>query len=85
LHGEIYLSFHNSSFALRYFLCNWQGHSVSDTPLVYVAQLVDFAKFQAEKYDFDLYKGFFFGKNGPNSPDFKETKSKLLGFYDRFH
>ncbi len=23
-----YLSFHHSSFALRYFLCNWQGHSV---------------------------------------------------------
>jgi uncharacterized protein YwgA len=31
-------------------------------PLVYVAQSVDFAKFQAEKYDFDLYKGFFVEK-----------------------
>ncbi len=24
-----YLSFRNSSFALRYFLCKWQGHSVT--------------------------------------------------------
>jgi hypothetical protein len=30
-----YLSFHNSSFALRYFLkCKWQGHTQCDTPLV---------------------------------------------------
>jgi hypothetical protein len=24
-----YLSFHNSSFALRYFQCKWQGHSMT--------------------------------------------------------
>jgi hypothetical protein len=27
------------------------------------------AKFRPGKYDFDLYKGFFIEKNGPNSPD----------------
>jgi hypothetical protein len=26
-------------------------------------------KFRPEKYDLDLGKGFFYGKNGPNSPD----------------
>jgi hypothetical protein len=31
LNGDIYLSFHNSSFALRYFFlkCKWQGHNVT--------------------------------------------------------
>ncbi len=30
-----YLSFHNSSFALKILLkCKWQGHGVIDTPLV---------------------------------------------------
>ncbi len=33
--------------------------------------LVNFAKFQPQKYDFDLYKRFFIGKkNDPNLPDF---------------
>jgi hypothetical protein len=32
-----YLSFHNSSFALRYFFnVKCQGYSVTDTPLVFV-------------------------------------------------
>jgi len=35
-----------------------------------------FAKIQPEKYDFDLYKGFFMGKNGPNSPNL-ERKEKI--------
>jgi hypothetical protein len=35
-----YLSFHNSSFALKYFKkCKWQGHSVTH-PLVYICQVV---------------------------------------------
>jgi hypothetical protein len=32
----------------------------------------NFAKFQPEKYYFDLQKGNFMGKNYPNSPDFEE-------------
>jgi hypothetical protein len=34
-----------------------------------------FAKFRPKKYDFNLYKGIFHGKNDPNSPcDFKKKK-----------
>jgi hypothetical protein len=36
------------------------------------------AKFQPDKYDFDLHKGFFMGKvNGPNSPDFEIQKFEI--------
>ncbi len=35
LHGEIFESFHNSSFAFRYFF-NVDGKGQSDTPLVYL-------------------------------------------------
>jgi hypothetical protein len=33
-----------------------------------------FSKPRPEKYDFDLYKGSFMGKNAPYSPDFQEKK-----------
>jgi hypothetical protein len=36
-----------------------------------------------KKYDFNLYKGFFIGKNGPNLPDF-ETKKKIQKIYQLF-
>ncbi len=41
-----YLSFHNSSFALRYFLkkCKWQGHSVTH-PLFYLHFLLCLAPY----------------------------------------
>jgi hypothetical protein len=29
---------------------------------------------------FDLYKGFFLGKNGPNSPSFEERKIQFARF-----
>jgi len=45
----------------------------------------NFAKFQPEKSDFDLFKGFFMEKIGPNSPDFRnklkiQTARFLLWF-----
>jgi hypothetical protein len=45
-----------------------------------------FAKFQPEKYNFHLYKGFSMEKIGPNSPDFKkkEKVSESPDFYDKF-
>jgi hypothetical protein len=58
---------------------------VTDTLLVCVGQSVDFAKFQAEKYDFDLYKGLFVETLALIRQISKKQKSKLLGFYDRFH
>jgi hypothetical protein len=44
------------------------------------------AKFQPEKYDFDLYKGSSMEKNDPNLSDFERKKkiSKLLDFFDKF-
>jgi hypothetical protein len=33
------------------------------------------AKFQPEKYDFDLFKGFFMDKKSPDLPDFKEKET----------
>jgi hypothetical protein len=33
-----------------------------------------FLQTTTEKYDFDLYKGSFMGKNGIYSPDFQEKK-----------
>jgi hypothetical protein len=39
-----------------------------------------FTKFQPEKYDFDLYKGFFMKKNGPNLPDFEGIKIQISRF-----
>jgi hypothetical protein len=45
----------------------------------------NFAKFRPEKYDFDLYKGFYlWKKNGTNSPDFGIFFSKSPDFYDKF-
>ncbi len=35
-----------------------------------------FAKFQPEKYDFDLYERSPMKKNGPNLPDFKDFFNK---------
>jgi hypothetical protein len=36
------------------------------------------AKFQPDKYDFDLHNGFLMGKvNGPNSPDFEIKKFEI--------
>jgi hypothetical protein len=44
-----------------------------------------FAKFQLEKYNFNLFKGFHIEKNGPNSPNFEKKKvSKLPDFNDKF-
>jgi hypothetical protein len=37
----------------------------------------NFAKFQPEKYDLNLYKGFTQGKNGPNLPDFEGKKNAI--------
>ncbi len=36
--------------------------------------------FQPEKYDFDLYKGFFMKKDGPNLPDFEGIKIQISRF-----
>jgi len=49
--------------------------------------LCHIAKFQPEKYDFNLCKGFSMEKNGPNSPDFqlKKKGSRSSDFYDKFH
>jgi hypothetical protein len=45
----------------------------------------NFAKFQSEKYDLHLYKGFTQGKNGPNLPDFEgKKKCNLPDLYDKF-
>lgn len=43
-----------------------------------------FAKFPPERYDFDLYKGFFMKTKRPKSPDFEEKNSKSPDFYDKF-
>jgi hypothetical protein len=36
--------------------------------------------FQPEKYDFDLYKGFFMKKDGPNLPDLEGIKIQISRF-----
>jgi hypothetical protein len=41
-------------------------------------------KNQPEECDFDQYKGFLTGKNGPNSPNFKKKTFKLPDFYNKF-
>jgi len=33
-----------------------------------------FTKIRPEKFDFDLYKRFFMGKNGPNSPNLEKKR-----------
>jgi hypothetical protein len=49
------------------------------------ADLICIAKFRPEKYDFDLYKGFYlWKKNGTNSPDFGFFFPKSPDFYDKF-
>jgi len=41
--------------------------------------------FDLEKYDFNLFKGFFMGKKkGPNSPNFDKLFFKSPDFYDKF-
>jgi len=42
-----------------------------------------FAKFQPEKYDFALYKGFFMEKNDPNLPDFEDLFIYLFPKFSR--
>ncbi len=46
--------------------------------------LWNFSKFRLEIYNFNLYKGFFNGKNGPNPLDFNFKNSKLPKSYDNF-
>jgi uncharacterized protein YwgA len=41
------------------------------------------AKFQPEKYDFDLYKGFSMEKTAQIHQISKKTVSKLPGFCDK--
>jgi hypothetical protein len=44
-----------------------------------------FVKFQPEKHDFNLCKGFFMEKIGVSSPNFEWIFSKLPNSYDKFH
>jgi hypothetical protein len=44
----------------------------------------NFRKFQPEKYDINLCKGFYIEKYDLNSPDFKGTKIKSPDFNDKF-
>jgi hypothetical protein len=41
-------------------------------------------KFQPENNDFDLYKGFFMGKNPEVARFRRRQKSKSSDFYDKF-
>jgi exonuclease I len=43
-----------------------------------------FAEFRLEKYDFDLYKGFFKEKNTQICQILKEKNSNLANLYDKF-
>jgi hypothetical protein len=40
----------------------------------------NFAKLGPEKYDLNLYKGFFHGKNDPNSPDLEGKTIQIARF-----
>jgi hypothetical protein len=42
-----------------------------------------FTKFQPQKYDLDLYKGFFLEKMNKIRQIWKTTESKLPDFYDK--
>jgi len=42
------------------------------------------AKFRLEKYDFDLFKGFFMKKKPQESADFEIFFFELSDFYDKF-
>jgi hypothetical protein len=44
-----------------------------------------FVKFQPEKHDFNLLKGFIMEKFGVTSPNFEGIFSKLPNSYDKFH
>jgi len=65
-------------------MCESEENSIS----VFFFGVRNFAKFQPEKSDFDLFKGFFMEKIGPNSPDFRnkmkiQTARFLLWFQSR--
>jgi hypothetical protein len=46
--------------------------------------VVNLAFYWPEKYDFDTYKCFFLGKNGPNLPELI-INLKLPDFYNMYH
>jgi hypothetical protein len=61
------------------------GHTTCSTTTSVFYLWRYFAKFRPEKYNFDLHKMIFHGKNSPNSPDFEPKKKfQIAKFYDNF-